>query len=71
VMNAAGRGLTRLTHDGASENPAWSPDGSKIAFDSKRGGDRDIYVMNADGGGVTRLTRDPARDVEPAWWGPH
>ena len=36
--------------------PAWSPDGRRIAFDSQRDGNREIYVMDADGSGVTRLT---------------
>jgi Tol biopolymer transport system component len=36
--------------------PAWSPDGSKIAFESQRDGNYEIYTMNADGSGLTRLT---------------
>src|SRR4051794_5227538 len=39
--------------------PAFSPDGSLIAFGSDRGGDREIYVMQADGSGVRRVTDDP------------
>ena len=38
--------------------PAWSPDGSKIAFESGRDGNLEIYVMNADGSGQTRLTNN-------------
>ncbi len=34
---------------------AWSPDGTKIAFDSRRDGNFEIYVMNADGTNPTRL----------------
>lgn len=41
-------------------NPAWSPDGTRIAYDGP-GGFRDydwgIYVMNADGGGSMRITK--------------
>ena len=47
--------------------PAWSPDGSRIAFVSDRDGSVDIYAMKADGTGVTRLTRDAAWDLFPAW----
>ena len=56
-MNADGSGVTRLTYNDAFDGyPAWSPDGRRIAFDSQRDGNREIYVMDADGSGVTRLT---------------
>jgi Tol biopolymer transport system component len=68
VMNADGSGKRRLTHD-ARQNaePAWSPDGRKIAFVSGRDGNAEIYVMNADGSGKRNLTRNPARDRSPSW----
>jgi Tol biopolymer transport system component len=47
--------------------PAWSPDGSRIAFVSRRSGDEEIYVARADGSGITRLTRLPGADLSPAW----
>jgi Tol biopolymer transport system component len=47
--------------------PAWSPDGEKIAFESNRDGNSDIYVMNVDGSNIRRLTTDPAIDCRPAW----
>ncbi len=37
-------------------NPAWSPDGSKIAFESYRDGQAEIYVMDANGANQRRLT---------------
>ncbi|MDX6695754.1 MAG: TolB protein [Blastocatellia bacterium] len=54
---------------GASLEPAWSPDGSKIAFTSRRDGNfnLDIYVMNADGSSQTRLTTNAAEDRDPTW----
>jgi Tol biopolymer transport system component len=39
----------------------------KIAFDSNRNGNEDIYLMNPDGSGVTQLTFDPAPDSYPEW----
>ncbi len=63
VMNADGSGQRRLTRNAASDfAPAWSPDGRKIAFVSRRDGNCEIYVMNADGSGQRRLTRNPAYD---------
>lgn len=51
--------------------PAWSPDGSQIAFATNPGSDRyDIYVMNLDGSGLRRLTGNKfAKSDEraPAW----
>jgi Tol biopolymer transport system component len=49
-------GKTRLTfEEGDNFNPAWSPDGSRIAYTSKRKGSRDIYVRNAGGAGEETL----------------
>jgi Tol biopolymer transport system component len=47
--------------------PAWSPDGSRLAFVSRRSGDEEIYVAKADGTGVARLTKLPGPDLSPAW----
>ena len=44
----------RLSNVG--RGPAWSPDGSRIAFESFRDGQSEVYVMNADGSGLTRLS---------------
>ncbi len=48
--------------------PAWSPDGSRIVFESTRDGpDADIFVMSADGSNLVQLTRNDAHDGTPAW----
>jgi len=84
VMNPDGSGLmpiTRLTAPGAgSTSPVWSPDGSKMAFESSGALDgsdasntnitSNIWVMNADGTGITALTKLTARSAsshDPAW----
>jgi Tol biopolymer transport system component len=84
VMNADGSAATALTKltaaNAVSSIPAWSPDGSKIAFDSERALDgsdaantnftHNIWVMNADGSGATPLTKLTAHPVfggQPAW----
>ena len=52
---------------GKDLDPAFSPDGTRIAFESTRTGGGDIYVMNADGTGVAQLTSDPGEDSQPTW----
>jgi Tol biopolymer transport system component len=68
-INSTGTGgATRLTiHPAADAEPAWSPDGSRIAFRSDRDGNDEIYVMNADGSNPVRLTLEAAHDGSPAW----
>jgi tricorn protease len=53
----AGGSAHRLTHDpGAVATPMFSPDGQWIAYTSRRGGLRDVYVLPAAGGEPRRLT---------------
>ncbi len=57
-----------LTTDPANDlRPAWSPDGTRIAFHSARSGNNDVWVMNSDGGNQGQLTDDPGDDRRPAW----
>jgi Tol biopolymer transport system component len=79
VMNADGTGEPRrLTFDAAptypletqSQDPAWSPDGTRIAYESTRGfeGKGEIFVRNADGSGEpVNVSNDPDWDTDPAW----
>src|SRR3972149_2316473 len=47
--------------------PAWSPDGTRVAFVSNPDFNNEIYIANADGTGQTRFTRDDNPDMAPAW----
>ena len=58
---------TKGVHLGVDALPAWSPDGSRIAFNSDRGDYLEIYVMNADGSGQTSLTDNSGSDRSPSW----
>jgi len=46
---------------------AWSPDGKRLAFESRRTGDAEIFVVDADGSNVIQLTDHLGSDGTPAW----
>jgi TolB protein len=60
--------LRRAASDTAQAmDPAFSADGSRIAFVSTRDGNTDIYVMDTDGANQTRVTNDPQADGRPVF----
>jgi Tol biopolymer transport system component len=69
VINADGTGVQRLAPNTTNDiQPAWSPDGTRIAFSTDRdAGDYEVYVMHADGTNPVRLTNSPGEDGQPAW----
>ena len=60
----------QLTDSSYNAEPAWSPDGGRIAFVSDRRGHRGLYVMNVDGSETRRLTNYPHNDVSQPTWSP-
>ena len=70
TVNVDGTGLKQLTNvPGADFEPAWSPDGNRIAFTSIRDGNKQIYVLEIDSMAVTRLTTPDVNieNSQPAW----
>jgi TolB protein len=74
VMDANGQNLTNLTPDlPYAVQPAWSPDGKKIAFAGVRDdtGRAFIFVMNADGSNIQDITADyPDLEGQYPVWSP-
>jgi hypothetical protein len=67
-MNADGGGQVDLSNNPATDSqPAWSPDGTRIAFTSARTGNSEVFVMHADGTGQMDLSNDPAIDSDPVF----
>jgi TolB protein len=64
LSDLIGTGTTLL---GAGTDPAWSPDGKRIAFARLEDGHGHLFVANADGTGAQRITDGSADDMEPAW----
>jgi TolB protein len=69
IMNADGTGMRTLIpgYGHVNEDPAWSPDGQRIAFQSNRTGAYQIYVMKADGSDQRNLSRNSANEYWPNW----
>lgn len=75
LINGDGTGLQRLasSKDDDLGNPAWSPDGARIAFAHSTGTsdthteDYAVWVMDADGSKQRRLTKGSVRGFWPRW----
>jgi molecular chaperone DnaK len=71
IGTGAPKQLTNFV-EGIDADPAWSPDGSQIAFRRRVptatiDGNEEIFVMKADGSGVRAVARSPAADLKPVW----
>jgi Tol biopolymer transport system component len=70
TVNVDGQNLERLTDNNYWDlYPAWSPDGMRIAFLSKRDNDLDIYMMNADGSDQHLFYDSGSHDADIDWAG--
>lgn len=74
LMNSDGTASRQITdmQEGACQ-PAWSPDGERLAFISPCGGNQEtypgagIFIINVDGSETTPLPSAPGGDFDPAW----
>jgi TolB protein len=55
------------TAGGSNQSPAWSGDGSKVAFSSSRSGDSEIWVADASGNNAHSITSFRGPNVAPTW----
>ena len=57
TINIDGSGLTQLTTSGSNSKPQFSPNGTRILYESSASGQTELYTMTATGRSQTRLTR--------------
>ena len=71
LMDRDGSNVTPIVQTPNADEgaPSFSPDGTRIAYDSDEAGHAnfEIFVVPLSGGNRRRLTNHPARDVAPAW----
>jgi eukaryotic-like serine/threonine-protein kinase len=67
VVDAAGGEPRQVEGAGDAAQAAWSPSGTRIAYWSNTGGQRDLYTVPAGGGTRVAVTSDAPLDWSPAW----
>ena len=68
VASGLNQKLRQLTFtEGIEEWPAWSPDGTSLAYVGEVGGVRQLFLRNIGSGTERQLTRDPRDGIQPAW----
>ena len=72
IMDANGKNKRRLHDFGVDGRPQWSPDGSKLVFQSHQGTTgAHLWTIQPDGAARAQLTTFlPGEDIEPHWSGP-
>jgi TolB protein len=67
TMDSSGSKVKVLTN-GVGRSPTWSPDGTRIAFDTANGCcPSEIYTMHGDGTHLQQITQEPLGAQDPTW----
>jgi len=69
VLDRQGRALSKVGEPGRYQNPALSPDGTRVAVQRNvpRTGDMDIWTFDVASGKGTPVTNDTSPDIAPIW----
>jgi Tol biopolymer transport system component len=71
LVHPDGTGLRYLTDDGfKNRHPRLSPDGTRVAFHSNRGGKYDIWILRTDGSRPEQVTAIPDKPAYHPIWSP-
>ena len=68
IASGLNRKLTQLTSaEGVEEWPAWSPDGSRLAYVAEVDGYRQLFVRTMASGNERQLSRQVTDHIQPSW----
>lgn len=68
LMPAEGGAARRILDDGYDAHaPAWSPDGTRLAFQAYYRDTWNLWTIRTDGSALTQVTSGPFDDREPHW----